>query len=41
VTTSKVVTPQSYWRCGSCGELWNTARTEDERPKVAHWGYHR
>ena len=26
VTTSKVVTPDSYWRCCACGEVWNAAR---------------
>ncbi len=22
----KVVTPDTYWRCGSCGDLWNIGR---------------
>lgn len=26
VTTSKVVTTDSYWRCADCGEVWNAAR---------------
>ena len=25
-TTSKVVNAESYWRCESCGEVWNAAR---------------
>ena len=26
VTTSKVVTASSYWRCKSCGDVWNAER---------------
>ncbi len=26
VTASKVVTAASYWRCETCGEVWNVAR---------------
>jgi predicted Zn finger-like uncharacterized protein len=26
MTTSKVVTSASYWRCGACGEVWNAER---------------
>lgn len=25
-TTSKIVTVASYWRCESCGEVWNAGR---------------
>lgn len=25
-TASKVVNASSYWRCGSCGEVWNVER---------------
>ena len=25
-TTSKVVSAETYWRCGDCGEVWNVAR---------------
>jgi transposase-like protein len=25
-TTSKSVTPTSYWRCLTCGEVWNEER---------------
>lgn len=26
VTTAKVVDASTYWRCGSCGEIWNAER---------------
>jgi transposase-like protein len=26
VTTSKVVTEEAYWRCCTCGEVWNAGR---------------
>lgn len=26
VTTSKVIDASAYWRCESCGEVWNMAR---------------
>jgi transposase-like protein len=26
MTTSKVATSSSYWRCGGCGEIWNIER---------------
>lgn len=29
VTTSKIVDASSYWRCRSCGEVWNVARHRD------------
>jgi uncharacterized Zn finger protein len=25
-TTSKVITAETYWRCESCGEVWNVQR---------------
>jgi len=25
-TTSKVLSVDSYWRCGGCGEVWNVGR---------------
>jgi predicted Zn finger-like uncharacterized protein len=25
-TTSKVASADAYWRCGSCGEVWNVGR---------------
>lgn len=30
-TMSKVVTPESYWRCRTCGEVWNVARRNPSR----------
>ena len=31
-TASKVVSEMSYWRCGTCGQIWNHAR-------LLHWKY--
>jgi uncharacterized Zn finger protein len=25
-TASKVITTETYWRCGKCGEVWNVGR---------------
>ena len=30
-TTAKTPDATSYWRCGSCGEIWNAGRREGER----------
>ncbi len=27
-TTSKIVTSASYWRCRTCGEIWNAERLQ-------------
>ena len=33
VTTAKVPSAESYWRCDGCGEVWNDARrTQSTRP---------
>jgi transposase-like protein len=37
MTTSKVVTVESYWRCGACGEVWNVTRRETDRPSPGHY----
>lgn len=40
VTTSKVITAASYWRCESCDEVWNAGRTEAARrshSSRSHW----
>ena len=37
-TTSKVVTVQTYWRCMACGEVWNVARREINRPTFRTFG---
>jgi transposase-like protein len=26
ITTSKVFTDETYWRCRACGEVWNVGR---------------
>jgi transposase-like protein len=26
LTTSKLVTDATYWRCQACGQIWNPAR---------------
>ena len=31
-TAGKTITPESYWRCVACGEMWNHARHRPERP---------
>jgi len=31
VTTSKIPDAESYWRCQTCGEIWNVSRSR-ERP---------
>jgi transposase-like protein len=30
-TTGKAITPESYWRCVACGEMWNHARHRPDR----------
>jgi len=25
-TASKVISVETYWRCGACGEVWNVGR---------------
>jgi predicted Zn finger-like uncharacterized protein len=29
VTTSKVVDESTYWRCATCGDVWNIARQRE------------
>jgi transposase-like protein len=31
-TANKTVTAETYWRCLACGEVWNVARREANRP---------
>ena len=33
-TSSKVVTPDCYWRCENCGEVWNVGRPRSEERRV-------
>ena len=28
-TTSKVISENTYWRCATCGQVWNQARLLD------------
>lgn len=30
-TTAKTPDANSYWRCGSCGEVWNASRRQGSR----------
>jgi transposase-like protein len=36
-TTSKVVSAATYWRCTTCGQIWNPARLVAQRPKFNRW----
>jgi transposase-like protein len=39
-TASKVVSAESYWRCGGCGEVWNAGRRREageHRPIRPGW----
>jgi transposase-like protein len=39
VTTSKVVTTESYWRCEACGEVWNQERQEKANRYSQRYGF--
>jgi transcription elongation factor Elf1 len=36
-TTSKNVSAATYWRCATCGQIWNPARLLAQRPKFNRW----
>ena len=36
-TTSKAVSDESYWRCVSCGEVWNHSRRETTHAGRSRW----
>jgi ribosomal protein L37AE/L43A len=36
-TTSKAITETTYWRCGTCGQIWNPSRLVAQRPRVNRW----
>jgi transposase-like protein len=41
-TTSKTVSAETYWRCVSCGEVWNVARRDPRAargPATSSYGY--
>ena len=31
-TTNKAVTASTYWRCATCGQIWNSNRLQNARP---------
>ena len=31
VTTAATPSPDSYWRCTECGDVWNVSRTQNNR----------
>lgn len=37
VTTAKKPDADSYWRCESCGEVWNVARRHSDRQRARSW----
>ena len=37
VTTAKVPDATSYWRCTSCGEIWNASRRGEAHAPVQRW----
>jgi transposase-like protein len=36
-TTSKTISATTYWRCVTCGQIWNPARLLAQRPKYNRW----
>jgi predicted Zn finger-like uncharacterized protein len=36
-TTAKSPDANSYWRCGTCGEIWNAARRQGMRSGALAW----
>jgi len=36
-TTSKTISAATYWRCATCGQIWNPARLVTQRPKLNRW----
>jgi predicted Zn finger-like uncharacterized protein len=37
VTTAKIPDADSYWRCTSCGEVWNDSRRQTQRYRMPGW----
>ena len=37
VTTAKIPDAGSYWRCTSCGEVWNDSRRQTPQHGVRGW----
>jgi transposase-like protein len=36
-TTSRTPDESTYWRCGSCGEIWNVSRRDAAPAGVRSW----
>jgi transposase-like protein len=36
-TTSKIPDSSSYWRCTTCGEIWNDSRRDSVRNGGSKW----
>lgn len=36
-TTSKTISETTYWRCVTCGQIWNPARLVAPRPRFNRW----
>jgi transposase-like protein len=36
-TTARNPNEHSYWRCDSCGEVWNVARRKIAQPRLRSW----
>ena len=37
ITKAKKPDASSYWRCTSCGEIWNQSRHQIGRSEVGRW----
>jgi predicted Zn finger-like uncharacterized protein len=37
VTTAKKPDADSYWRCTTCGEVWNDSRRQNQRYGARGW----
>lgn len=37
VTTAKVPDAQTYWRCTTCGAVWNSSRVQTQPPQPSRW----
>jgi len=36
-TTARNPDESTYWRCGSCGEIWNVSRRDTAPTRVYSW----
>jgi transposase-like protein len=36
-TTARTPDESTYWRCGSCGEIWNVVRRDARRIGARSW----